>query len=89
MTGLKQSSTKYSLYIFLCVITGGIFYLISRWFPKIKAKVIATECPLSVATLVLVEVISFPFPFLSYPKKKKKVKSKLNKNRKIQEKMHK
>ena len=71
VSGRRMTSGRLLLYYGLCVVTLGIFYLLSRWNIQLETSVKTHRCPLREATHVLIknhwgeisleEVVSEPF----------------------------
>lgn len=56
VAGFSTTSIGYLIYLTICVITAGIGYLIFRWVPRWRIKLIGTPTPLEKCTWVVVEV---------------------------------
>lgn len=55
IAGYKTSRLRYFLYKVMCIITGGLFYLLMRWMPHYKVKFYGIKVPLATAEWVVVE----------------------------------
>ena len=53
--GLRTPTWKAVLYVTLCVLTVGVFFLLSRWILRLRVAVLYTSCGLDEADHVLVE----------------------------------
>lgn len=58
IAGFRTSTIGLAIYITLCVLTGGLAYLLFRWLPRWHVRLVATPAPLRSCTLVVVEVSS-------------------------------
>lgn len=56
ITGFCTNTYGYALYIFLCVISLGVGYLILRWMPRWRLRFIGTPAPLRTCRWVATEV---------------------------------
>ncbi|KAI9206515.1 uncharacterized protein BJ171DRAFT_558269 [Polychytrium aggregatum] len=54
LSGYTRARAKVALYYLLCVLTGGLFYLACRWFPRWELRMTCRKVPLSQASLVYV-----------------------------------
>ena len=59
IAGFKTSTIGFAVYLALCVVTGGLAYLLFRWLPKWHMRLVATPAPLRSCTFVVVEVSSW------------------------------
>lgn len=55
IAGYKTSKLFVLIYYFLCIITFGMFYLILRWFPRLKFAIYGIKTPLAKAEWVVIE----------------------------------
>ncbi|KAK3068570.1 hypothetical protein LTR53_013753 [Teratosphaeriaceae sp. CCFEE 6253] len=55
VAGFKTSLFGYALYICLCLLTGGIAYLVLRWLPKWYVRVVGRTAPLGQCDWVVIE----------------------------------
>ncbi|KAF2764277.1 hypothetical protein EJ03DRAFT_386079 [Teratosphaeria nubilosa] len=55
VAGFKTSVIGFAVYLCLCIVTGGLGYLILRWLPKWYVKVVGRATPLGEADWVVVE----------------------------------
>ncbi|QLQ79504.1 hypothetical protein HG537_0C01510 [Torulaspora globosa] len=55
IAGYKTSRLRFWFFRFLCVVTGGLFYLLMRWMPYYKVKIYGIKVPLAIAEWVIVE----------------------------------
>lgn len=58
--GFSTSSLGYLMYVALCVLTGGIGYLVLRWIPRWRISLVGSPAPLGNCSWVVVEVSSGP-----------------------------
>lgn len=56
VAGFSTSSIGYLVYLTICILTAGIGYLIFRWMPRWRIKLIGAPTPLEKCTWVVVEV---------------------------------
>lgn len=56
VAGFTTSSIGYILYLAICCLTAGIGYLIFRWIPRWRIRLVGTPTPLKKCTWVVVEV---------------------------------
>lgn len=56
IAGFRTSTIGYIVYIFLCVATLGLAYLLLRWLPRTLVKLIGQPCPLRESDWVVLEV---------------------------------
>jgi cation-transporting ATPase 13A2 len=54
--GFSTSTGGYALYIALCILTGGFAYLLFRWLPRWRVKVIGKAMPIGKCQWVAIEV---------------------------------
>lgn len=54
--GFTTNSLGYLLYITICVLTAGLSYLLFRWVPKWRVRLVGTPAPLRRCSWVVVEV---------------------------------
>lgn len=59
VAGFTTSRIGMIIYTILCVVTGGLGYLLFRWLPRWQVRLIGSSIPLKDATWVVVEVNSF------------------------------
>ncbi|GME46159.1 ATPase P-type K/Mg/Cd/Cu/Zn/Na/Ca/Na/H-transporter [Neofusicoccum parvum] len=55
VAGFRTSMLGYSLYLLLCVLTGGLGYLIFRWLPGWRIKIVGKAAPLHECDWVVIE----------------------------------
>ena len=55
VTGFKTSTSGFLVYILFCCITAGIGYLVLRWLPRWKVRILGITCPLGIAEWVVIE----------------------------------
>ncbi|KAK5706799.1 hypothetical protein LTR97_001791 [Elasticomyces elasticus] len=55
VAGFKTSLLGYALYLCLCILTGGIGYLLMRWLPKWYVRVVGKATPLGRCDWVVIE----------------------------------
>jgi cation-transporting ATPase 13A2 len=65
VAGFRTSSAGYALYITICVMTLGLGYLLLRWLPRWKVRIIGKSCPLRDCSWVVLEVSSPIFILLA------------------------
>ncbi|KAK9764745.1 hypothetical protein K7432_007508, partial [Basidiobolus ranarum] len=53
--GYRKNMPLYVLYYILCIFTGGLLYLLGRWFPNWWNRFVAISCRLSDAEWIVVE----------------------------------
>jgi cation-transporting ATPase 13A3/4/5 len=70
VAGFTTSTIGYLLYLAICVLTGGIGYLVFRWVPRWRISIVGSPTPLKKCSWVVVEVSSGPER--RYSKKKAK-----------------
>lgn len=56
IAGFRTSLAGYSLYLTLCVCTAGIGYLLFRWLPRWRLRLVGTVTPLRECKWVVIEV---------------------------------
>lgn len=56
IAGFTTSSLGFSIYVLTCVLTAGLGYLLFRWVPRWRIKLVGTPAPLRKCTWVVVEV---------------------------------
>jgi cation-transporting ATPase 13A2 len=59
IAGFQTSKIGFSIYLALCIITGGLAYLLFRWLPRWHMRLVASPAPLRSCTFVVVEVSSW------------------------------
>lgn len=59
IAGFRTSKPGYAAYVFLCVTTLGLAYLLLRWLPRWQVKLIGEPCPLHDCEWVVLEVSRF------------------------------
>lgn len=55
IAGFRTSRVGYAAYIFLCIATFGLAYLLLRWIPRWQVKLIGKSCPLRECEWVVLE----------------------------------
>ncbi|KAK9451654.1 uncharacterized protein V1518DRAFT_409163 [Limtongia smithiae] len=55
LAGYKTNKLRYALFLFLCLATGGVVYLILRWIPKWRLYMIGTRVPICNCDWVVLE----------------------------------
>jgi cation-transporting P-type ATPase 13A2 len=58
IAGFQTSKMGFAIYLTLCLMTGGLAYLLFRWLPRWHMKLMASPAPLRSCTFVVVEVSS-------------------------------
>lgn len=58
IAGFKTSILGFALYITLCICTAGIGYLIFRWLPRWRIRLVGSAAPLRDCQWVVVEVLA-------------------------------
>ncbi|KAJ5220798.1 cation-transporting ATPase [Penicillium citrinum] len=53
--GFSTSPAGYALYIAVCILTGGLAYLVLRWFPRWRVRMIGKATPLGKCEWVAIE----------------------------------
>lgn len=56
IAGFKTSIIGYAVYITLCIVTGGLAYLLFRWLPSWRVRLIGTATALRSCAWVVIEV---------------------------------
>jgi cation-transporting P-type ATPase 13A2 len=56
IAGFNTSSIGFLLYLAICILTAGIGYLVFRWLPRWRTKLVGTPLPLRKCSWVVVEV---------------------------------
>jgi cation-transporting ATPase 13A3/4/5 len=56
ITGFRTSPSGYTMYMAICILTLGLAYLILRWLPKWRIRLIGTQTPLGDCHWVAIEV---------------------------------
>lgn len=56
VAGFRTNSLGFALYTAICVISLGLGYLLLRWLPRWKVRIIGSSCPLRECTWVVLEV---------------------------------
>jgi cation-transporting P-type ATPase 13A2 len=59
IAGFQTSKIGFPIYLTLCIITGGLAYLLFRWLPRWHMGLVASPAPLRSCTFVVVEVSSW------------------------------
>lgn len=59
IAGFKTSRIGFTTYVLLCVLTGGLAWLLLRWLPRWHMKLVASPAPLRSCTFVVIEVSSW------------------------------
>lgn len=54
--GFSTSTAGFALYVALCILTGGLAYLVLRWFPRWRVRMIGKATPLGKCEWVAIEV---------------------------------
>lgn len=60
VTGFKTSRIGHMLYLIASSLTLGLGWLLFRWFPRTRVRLIGTTCPLGECDWVIVEVYLYP-----------------------------
>lgn len=55
IAGFRTRTTGYVAYLILCVLTGGIAYLVFRWLPRLYISLLGQTCPLRDCSWVVIE----------------------------------
>jgi cation-transporting ATPase 13A2 len=55
IAGFRTRTTGYIAYIALCILTGGLAYLLLRWLPRLYISLLGQPCPLRDCTWVVIE----------------------------------
>ncbi|OAA64618.1 p-type ATPase [Niveomyces insectorum RCEF 264] len=55
LAGFRTSRAGMAVYVLLCVLTGGLAWLLFRWLPRWYVRVVGRACPLRDCTWVVVE----------------------------------
>ena len=58
IAGFKTSKIGFTVYLTLCVITGGLAWLLFRWLPRWHMKLVASPASLRSCTFLVIEVSS-------------------------------
>ena len=58
IAGFRTSVVGFCLYIALCVLSGGVGYLLFRWLPRWHIRLVGRPAPLRSCTFVVIEVSS-------------------------------
>lgn len=61
VTGFSTTIAGFILYIVLCLLSGGIAYLLFRWLPRWRIRIIGSPTPLETCQWVAVEVSKLQF----------------------------
>jgi cation-transporting ATPase 13A2 len=56
VTGFSTTVAGFIIYIALCLLSGGIIYLLLRWLPRWRVRIIGTPTPIGRCEWVAVEV---------------------------------
>jgi cation-transporting ATPase 13A2 len=56
VAGFRSSTIGYSLYTTICILTFGLAFLLFRWLPRWKVRLIGNPTPLSKCSWVVIEV---------------------------------
>lgn len=59
--GFSTSPTGYAIYLSLCILTGGLAYLLFRWLPRWRVRLIGKATQLGKCQWVAIEVRTLPF----------------------------
>lgn len=55
IAGFRTRTSGYMAYIILCILSGGIAYLLLRWLPRWYISLLGQACPLKECTWVVIE----------------------------------
>ncbi|PHH51704.1 putative cation-transporting ATPase [Ceratocystis fimbriata CBS 114723] len=55
IAGFRSTRLRTAMYILLCIATGGLAFLLMRWLPTYKVKIIGTPAPLRECDWVVIE----------------------------------
>lgn len=55
IAGFRTRITGYIAYITVCILTGGIAYLVFRWLPRLYISLLGQTCPLRDCSWVVIE----------------------------------
>lgn len=66
IAGFRTSRLGYAAYIFICVATLGLAYLLLRWLPRWQVKLIGEPCPLHDCQWAVLEVSCFAWTLVYY-----------------------
>lgn len=58
VAGFRTSVLGLAIYVFICGITLGLGYLLLRWLPKLRVRLMGSRTPLRECSWVVIEVIS-------------------------------
>jgi cation-transporting ATPase 13A3/4/5 len=61
IAGFRTSSIGLLIYALVCVCTVGLGYLLLRWMPHWRVKLVGSPCTLRDCSWVVIEVRSHPF----------------------------
>lgn len=64
--GFSTSTGGFALYIALCILSGGFAYLLFRWLPRWRVKLIGKATPIGKCQWVAIEVRPNRFIFMSH-----------------------
>lgn len=56
VTGFRTNVVGFAIYITICIISFGLGYLLLRWLPRLKVRLIGSTNPLSECEWVVIEV---------------------------------
>lgn len=59
IAGFKTSKIGFTIYLALCILTGGLAWLLFRWLPRWHMRLIGSAAPLRSCTFVVIEVSSW------------------------------
>lgn len=60
--GFSTSTGGYALYLTLCLLTGGLAYLLFRWLPRWRVRLVGKVTPLAKCQWIAIEVRAFCHP---------------------------
>ncbi|RKP10372.1 P-type ATPase-like protein [Thamnocephalis sphaerospora] len=55
LTAYRYNQAWLFIYRLVCVFTAGVFYLIARWLPRLRIRMVAVQCPMGEAEWIVVE----------------------------------
>lgn len=61
VTGFRTNMVGFAIYITMCIITFGLGYLLLRWLPRLKVRLIGSSTPLSECNWVVIEVSTLEY----------------------------
>ena len=55
--GYRKNNARTTIFIILCVLTGGILWLLARWYPEKRTRFTHNACKLTQADIVVIHAV--------------------------------